>query len=209
MAKAAVKEAPKAPEPEVQEETATETTHKSIVDAKYRDKYKKRSEWMADLLKEHASTFKTIPAKEQVGERGGDGFKEAVAERKVSTGVDVEALFKIGAENGLDLEKFRAQTDGHGFPGRFRMTVGNMLRNVAKQRHGFWLNEEFVEAPEDWLKEAGAPAEPTHEQDGTKIAKAKPALEPKPEPKPEPESKLIKKTETPPTKPVVPAKKGK
>lgn len=165
--------------------TGAATTAKSIIDPKYRNKYKNRAEWLSDLLKEHASLTKEHPAVAAVGEEGKEGYKPAKDARTTVEGVDTTALFAIGAENGFNLDKYKNQTDGHGFPGRFRMTVGNMLRAEAKKRHGIMLGGTFVEAPADWLEANKAPAEPTHAQDGTKIAKAKPAIA-------EPDSKLVK-----------------
>lgn len=164
----------------------TASTNKSIIDAKYRNKYKNRKEWLSDLLKANASLSHEIPAKLAVGEEGKEGYKAATPARTVVDGVDVDALFKIGAENGLDLAKYEAQKGGHGFPGRFRMTVGNMLRSVAKQRHGITIGGEWQEAPEEWRKNVGAPEAPTHNKDGSKIAVAKAADTPATE------SKLIK-----------------
>jgi hypothetical protein len=170
------------------EATATEPVKaKSIVDPKYRNKYKdkNRHEWLADLLKVNASAFHTIPAKPAVGKEGEEGYKPATAERRVIDGVDVDKVFKIARENGLDVDKYEAQRDTHGFPGRFRMTAGNMLRTVARQRHGLFINGEWQEAPADWLTAQGVEGGPTHNKDGSKIAVAKAA-------EPAAESKLIK-----------------
>lgn len=193
-----------APATEVVADAAPTTTRKSIVPAKYATKYKNRSEWMSNLLKANASLTKTIPGVEAKGTEGQEGYVAGKPERTVVEGVDTNALFKIGAENGLNLDKYHSQVSTHGFPGRFRMTVGNMLRPIAKQRHGIVINGAFVSAPAEWLSEVGAPAEPTHNQDGTKIAKAVEAA-------PEPESKLIKaeNPEADASQPTAKGKKGK
>lgn len=169
---------------------ATETTSKSIVDPKYRNKYKNRSEWMADLLKANCSVTKTIAAVPAKGEEGKEGYVAAKPERTVVEGVDVEKCFAVARENGLNVDKYEAQRDGHGFPGRFRMTVGNMLRATAKARHGVKINGTWHDAPAEWLTANEAPAEATHDHDGVKIAKAVEA-------KPEAESKLIKAADAP------------
>lgn len=171
------------------------TERKSIINSKYKDKYKNRSEWMSDLLKAHGSittTHAAVPAK---GEEGKEGYIAARPERVTIEGVDVDKVFAIARENGLDVDKYEAQRDGHGFPGRFRMTVGNMLRATAKARHGIKIAGDWHPAPEDWLTANGAPIEPTHDHDGARLTKAA-------EPKAETESKLIKAdakaaTETP------------
>lgn len=171
---------------------------KSIINPKYRGKYK-TPDWLGEFVAINASKTKVIPAApateatEQVGEIGKPGFhpakaaKEATPERTVTDGVDIDALFKLGADNGLDLTKFKTQVGGHGFEGRFRMTVRNMLQTVAKQRHGLIdASGEFVAAPEDWLHLKGAPTNATHNPDGSKIAKPAPVAEAASE------SKLIK-----------------
>ncbi len=171
---------------------AEEKTVKSIVDSKYRDKYKNRSEWLADLLKNKASLSHSVAGKAAVGEEGKEGYKAAVPERVVVDGVDVDALFAIARENGLNVDKYDAQRGGHGFSGRFRMTVGNMLRAIAKQRHGITVKGEWEEAPTEWLTAVQAPTEATHNKDGSKIAKAAPPATP-------PESKLIKAADVKPS----------
>lgn len=173
---------------------------KSIIDPKYRDKYKSK-DWLATFIGEQASQTKVIPAKPateavaQVGEIGKEGFKPAkpaqpaTEEKTVHDGVDTEKLFELGTKNGLDLSKFQTQRESHGFEGRFRMTVRNMLQTVVKQRHGLkGLDDKFHSAPADFLHAKSAPAKPTHDQHGVKHAVEK---APK-EAKAEPESKLIK-----------------
>lgn len=171
---------------EVQGETeALPAKGKSIIDPKYRGKYK-TPDWLGTFMAGQVTNTKTLPATpateatEQVGEIGKEGFKPAKAakaaqpERVVADGVDVEKVFALGRKNGLNLDKFETQKDGHGFEGRFRMTVRNMLQTVAKQRHGLYnLGDTFVEAPADWLALKSAPANATHNQDGSKIAVAK------------------------------------
>lgn len=132
---------------------------KSIIDPKYRAKYKD-PDWLAQQMTTHGSTFKEVTT--------GEG--NAKTTKQVPTGVDVDKVFKLARENGLDVDKYEAQRAGHGFAGRFRMTVRNMLQPIVKQRHGFWANGKFVEADPQFLKNTGAPSTPTHDQKGAKIA---------------------------------------
>lgn len=181
-------------------EQAAPLKQKSIIDPKYRGKYKTQ-DWLGTLIATQTNDTKVLPATaateatEQVGKIGEEGYKPAkpakpaMPERTVSDGVGVDKLFELGAKNGLNLDKFQTQKGGHGFEGRFRMTVRNMLQTVAKQRHGLvGLDGSFVSAPADWLKLKSAPAEATHTEAGVKIAKAKPVEAEKPAE----ESKLIK-----------------
>lgn len=119
---------------ETQTETAPATAAKgkSIIDPKYRGKYK-TPDWLGSFVMQTNNT-KVVPAKpateatEQVGKIGEPGYqpakpaKEATPERTVDDGVNVDRLFELGAKNGLDLKKFETQRGSHGFDGRFRMT---------------------------------------------------------------------------------------
>lgn len=176
---------------------------KSIIDPKYRGKYK-TPDWLGQLLLDNTSSTKVVAAKpateatEQVGKIGETGYKPAKAAQEaqpakiVKDGVDVNKLFALARENGLNVDKFETQRETHGFDGRFRMTVRNMLQTVVKQRHGLLVDGDFVVAPPEFLLKANAPTVATHNQDGTKIAKAKAEVAP---PTGEPESKLIKASE--------------
>jgi len=147
---------------------------KSIIDAKYRDGRYKEGDWLAKFIAEQATKTREVEKKVPTGEDG--GFKREKS--NVPDGIDVDALFKLAKANGLDVAKFQDQRNSHGFPGRFRMTVRNMLQAAAKRRHGVQnVGGTWVAAPADWLSEKGAPAKPTHEQNGTKIPVAKPAAE--------------------------------
>jgi hypothetical protein len=142
-------------------------TDKSIIDPKYR--VKKEPDWLANLLTAHATKFKDVSVTRPNPEN---------PEEKITTtepradGIDVDALFALSIANGANakVEKFHAQRDSHGFAGRFRMTVRNILQAIAKQRHGLNVNGEFIDAPTDWLVAVKAPEAPTHKADGTKIA---------------------------------------
>lgn len=158
MAKSATKEKPaEAPAP-------TEATAKSIIASKYRGKYTKNTrDWLAQLLDEHATKTKDRKVTE------GDGEGKTTKTVQVPDGIDTNKLHAIAEANGLDIAKLKAQSATHGYPGRARMTIRNMLQTVAKQRHGLHAGGKFHDAPAEFLNVKGAPATPTHTQDGTKI----------------------------------------
>lgn len=161
MAKAA-KKAAKAPA----KKAAPAAETKSIVDPKYRDAYKtKGPDWLGTLIIGVAQPLveKSVKVVE------GDSKKTKTT--KVPGDVDVKALFKLAEENGLDIKKYKSQEGSHGFAGRMRMTIRNMLQAVAKQRHGIYVGGTFKKAPAEWLAEKKAPDAPTHTKDGEKIAK--------------------------------------
>lgn len=148
--------------------TEATKTDKSIIDPKYRNKT--APDWLANFITEQTSATRektvTRPNPENPDEK-------ITTTETVADGIDVDKLFALAEKNGLAAKtgKFEEQRDSHGFPGRFRMTVRNMLQAVAKQRHGlFNIGGTFISAPADWLAAKGAPEKPTHEQDGTKIA---------------------------------------
>lgn len=148
------------------------TDVKSIVNSKYRGKYNaEQKDWLAKFLDENAAKTKEVTVKKP--DPANEGGTITTTEKRAD-GVDVDALFAIAKANGLDVAKYDAQRTHHGFPGRFRMTVGNMLRRVIKQRHGmFNAGGTFLLAPAEMLTKVGARANPTHNQDGTKIVVAK------------------------------------
>lgn len=156
------------------------TKGKSIIDPKYRGKYK-TPDWLGAFIMAQTNNTRVLPAQEAspaVGEIGKEGYKparEAKPERTVDDGVNVDKLFELGRKNGLNLDKFDTQRGSHGFDGRFRMTVRNMLQTIVKQRHGLYnLGGTFVSADPAFLSKVGIleGANPTHNQDGTKIPKA-------------------------------------
>lgn len=146
---------------------ADATAAKSIINPKYRDKYKgKEKDWLAKFIDEHATATKTVKYTEM------DGDTKVNKTKTVSDGVDVDKLHALAEKNGLDITALKAQSDTHGYPGRARMTIRNMLQTVAKQRHGLHnTGGTFVSAPKDFLAAKGAPDAPTHTQKGEKIAK--------------------------------------
>lgn len=137
---------------------------KSIVDAKYRDRYKEQ-DWLGKFILSEVGVTKEVSKKVP----DGDGTKTVTS--KVAGGVDVDKLFTLAEKNHLDVSKFNTQRDSHGFGGRFRMTVRNMLQTVVKQRHGVYnVGGTFVKADAEWLTAKSAPEAPTHNKDGSRIA---------------------------------------
>lgn len=158
---------------------AAEAT-KSIINPKYAGKYKDPAnhDQLTKLLNVHAVTTKTVEKK--VKDAEGDGHKMVKSE--VADGVNVDALFTIAGMNHLDVDAYKGQRDSAGFPGRFRMTVANMLRASMRKRHGIFVPDakgkpEWVTAEPDFLKLRGAPEKPTHNKDGSKIVVAKETVE--------------------------------
>jgi|GEM_PF-4983705 len=163
---------------------AAATGGKSIINAKYRDgRYKaENQDWLGRLVGEKVTTFSEREKKVPV--EGQEGAFKTIKER-VADGVNEDAVFKLGRENGLNLDKYEAQRGSHGFAGRIRMTVRNMLQAEAKRRHGIVVDGKFVSAPAGWLEAKGVAkgATPTHDQKGVKIpVPAKPKAEKPAEP---------------------------
>lgn len=146
----------------------------SIVDPKYRDKYKGEKDWLAALIDSKCVVANT---KEKTSKHeDGSEFKEIVTLK--STSINLDGLFALAEANGLDVEKYKTQIGTHGAPGRLRMTIGNMLRSAAKKRHGLYTVDADGEKTWNAADEAFiGGAELTHNKDGSKIAKAKPAEE--------------------------------
>lgn len=136
---------------------------KSIINSKYRDKYKE-PDWLGKFILTEASLTKEV--KKTVT----DGEEKKTVTEKVNGGVDIDRLFTLLTKNGLSTEKLAAAKGSHGFEGRARMTARNMLQTVAKQRHGlFNVGGTFITAPKEFLVAKGAPDVASHKQDGTKI----------------------------------------
>lgn len=168
------KEAPAPKEAAPAEAAAETTTAKSIVNPKYRGIYTKdKRDWLALFIDEHCTAMKDVKRTEKT-EDGATATKTV----QVPDGVDVDKVFALARINHLDVDKYEDQRGSHGFAGRLRMTVRNMLQTVAKQRHGLnGPDGKFVSAPAEWLASKDAPATATHKPDGTKIVvpKAEPA----------------------------------
>lgn len=162
MAKKATTKKPKA---EKQQKAQNGETS-SIVNPKYRELYKTREpDFVAQVLNDQAVDTKTV--------KGKDGAEE---ERRGM--VNVDALFALAEANGLEVEKFRSQVGSPNFAGRFRMTVGNMLRATARKRHGLYIYDNkgkkvWEDAPEEFLAAHNITGEPTHDREGVKVPKAK------------------------------------
>lgn len=149
--------------PKAAKTEAAPTKGKSIVDPKFRDKCK-GDDWMGEFIKSEA----TLMVDKKVTETKGD--EKVTKTIKAPGGVDVDALFKLAEKNHVDVSKYEAQKDSHGFAGRFRMTLSNILRARAAKAHGvFNKGGTWVSAPTDWLKARGAPESPTHDRKGVKI----------------------------------------
>lgn len=170
MAKSPAKAAPVAV-------AAPASAPKSIVNPKYRDKYKgAEKDWLAKFLDGEATLTRDV----KVTKPNPDNADEKITvTEKRPDGVDIDALFTLASKNGLDVAKYSAQRDSNGFAGRFRMTIRNMLQKVVKQRHGlFNVGGTFTSAPAEFLTKIGAPEAPTHTQAGEKIAKPAAPTEP-------------------------------
>lgn len=143
----------------------------TIINPKYK-KAKGERDWLAALISEHASKTRVV-SKTTVNP---DTKEKTVTEETRDDGIDIDKLYSLLGENGVHgdkLAKFVGKEDAHGFAGRFRMSARNMLQAVAKQRHGLNVDGMWVDAPSNWLEHVKAPAQPTHQKDGTKVAVVK------------------------------------
>jgi hypothetical protein len=142
----------------------------SIIDPKYRTKYTKEAkDWLAKTIDGYAveavTREKTTTAE--------DGTKTTETVRTAQTRLDIDKLFALAEGNKLNVDKYRADVEKKNAPGRLRMTIGNMLRAVARKRLGLFVDGVWVPADEAFVGELVA----TETQDGTPIAKAKAAAE--------------------------------
>jgi hypothetical protein len=131
----------------------------SIINEKYKGKYKGASDWIGRLIEEKCTKITKTKAK------GDEPAKETKE-------LHIPSLFALAKANGLDKEKLdalKAQQDTPNAPGRIRMTIGNMLRAAAKRRHGLVDTDGTTLTPDaDFV----LPAEPVEDLAGEKIAKA-------------------------------------
>lgn len=140
----------------------------SIVDPKYRTKYKTAIDWLASFVD---GQVKTAVTKEKVN-TAEDGTKTTETITTKETRVDLDALFTLARVNGLDVSKYEAQREQKNAPGRLRMTIGNMLRSAALKRHGLYNVEgDWNDAPAEFVGDKVK----THNRDGSKIKVEKPA----------------------------------
>lgn len=143
----------------------------SIVDAKYRNKYKTAIDWLASFVD---SATKVAITKEKTT-TGEDGTKTTEIVTTSKTRVDLDALFALAKANSLDVAKYEAQRDQKNAPGRLRMTIGNMLRSAATKRHGLYsIDGTWNDAPADFVGDNPK----THNPDGSKIKVEKAAEAP-------------------------------
>lgn len=143
----------------------------SIIDPKYRDKYRQGGDWLSNFVdgevKEAITKEKTVTAE--------DGTKTVETVQTNKTRISMDHLFALAEANSIDVEKYKADADKPNAPGRLRMTIGNMLRAAAKKRHGlFNVAGEWNDAAADFVGDS----EKTHNPDGSKIAKVKAEAEP-------------------------------
>lgn len=143
---------------------------KSIIDPKYREKYKE-PDWLGQIIAEVSTKTKKKTIKKTVGE--GDDAKEVEETKTVNDGIDVDQMFALAKGNNLDVSKYESAERNHGFEGRMRMTIRNMLQAAVKRRHGLYVGSKWREADAAWLQAKNAPEAPTEKKDGTKIPKAK------------------------------------
>lgn len=135
----------------------------SIIDDKYRGKYRADPDWLASLIHEvcFVQNTKEVDVKDDEGNVTGT---ETVNDGKPQ--LDIDALFSLAEANGIPAtEKYGDQVEKKNAPGRLRMTIGNSLRAAARKRHGLYVNGEWVEAPADFVGDQPK----TQNPDGTKI----------------------------------------
>lgn len=152
---AAATENTDAPVAEVANEASTK---KSIVDPKYRNRYK------GEEAKDFVSKF----IEEQCRVASTDG-KSSV--------FDTGKLFDLALLNGgkqAKVDKLKTQEGGRGYGPRMRMTLGNVIRASARKRHGVValdgnfheVDAAFKEKHAKFMKD-----QPTLNPDGSKIKK--------------------------------------
>ncbi len=84
--------------------------------------------------------------------------------------VDGDKLFALAEANNLDVKKYRGRWKSS-TAGLTKMAISNMLRGAAGKRGGLKTAAgKTVKVPADLVKD-----DPTHNMDGTKIAKKKTA----------------------------------
>ncbi len=173
----------------------TATKPKSIINSKYRGRAK-TADFVSGLIDAASAKTQVVEKKVDLG----DG-KHKMVKQTVPAGIDVGGLFELGQRNSLPIDKFQSQTGTHGFAGRFRMTVANMLRAAARKRHGlFDAKGKWVEAPVDWLVAQGATGDATQDRKGVSTVPVKaPAVKAAPAAKAPKAVKAAKKDKAPAT----------
>lgn len=121
----------------------------NMMNEKYRNKYKGASDWIGAFVGEQCTSQ---------------------TDDNQTPHLDLEKLFTLAEQNGIETGSYRGQADNKNAPGRLRMTIGNMLRARAKRRHGLLdINGKEVTPPAEF--ELG---EKTETLQGEKIKKDKP-----------------------------------
>jgi hypothetical protein len=170
-------------------ENTTENTEaakdvKTVVD---RATFASAGDWINRIFAEFATdtsdAVEAVAAVAEVKNEAGDVTQEAVPAIRGKAGttkINADAVEALAVANAVTIKE-----GGYPNDGMLRMNVGNMLRAAARKRHGLNLPTEdglatsksdyvFVEAPDDFTVND----EKTHNADGSKIAKAKPAEAP-------------------------------
>lgn len=148
---------------------------KSIVNPKYRDRYKS-PDWLSRLITDNTATTKVVTRREIKTDETGEKTR-VQKDVTVPDKIDIDALFELAKENGIDTAKYAANRSSNGFAGRFRMTLRNILHAKAKKTHGLFVNGKWVKADPEWLNSNGAPEEPTHSKQGEPLVKKAPKAE--------------------------------
>jgi len=143
---------------------------KSIINAKYKDKYKK-PDWLGVQINAHCTARHEVEVPEKKDDKGKVISKATT--KTVANGIDVEALRAMASENDIDPAPYAGMNVG-----QHRMNIGNRLRSLTLKRHGLTINGKWVKADAEWLKDKNAPEAPTHNRDGSVIAKAIKGTEP-------------------------------
>lgn len=144
-------------------------TDASIIDPKYRDRYKGGGDWLSKWLTDQVSVSQTKEVEVKDEEGNVTGTETKVLKKRA---IDLDALFAISQRNGIDTDKYEEQRDRKNAPGRLRMTLGNMLRARAVRRGGLYdAGGEWHDAPNDFETKI------TEDRDGVKLAKAEPEAE--------------------------------
>ena len=142
----------------------------SIIDAKYRDKYRNHTNWLKATI--DAAVNEPITKEKEVKAEDGTTSTEVVTLK--GTRLNLDKLFNMAEVNNISVDKYKADADKKNAPGRLRMTIGNMLAAAAKKRHGLYVptedGSEWVDADAEYIGDSPL----THNRDGSKIAKAKP-----------------------------------
>lgn len=85
--------------------------------------------------------------------------------------LDIDTLFGLAANNGIDTTNLEKHRDTPNGVGRIRMTLANMLRSRARKRHGLYdVEGNVVDAPKDFIGDSPR----VESLDGERLREAKP-----------------------------------